>query len=59
MNLVEQSKKFAIQNEQYGFPYHYIPHFDSLGYAQRYRRLSRGLEYVCYVKHVVDRVQSM
>jgi SAM-dependent methyltransferase len=54
-----ESKKFRIQENQYSYPYHYIPSFDEEGYGQRYRKISKGFEYLCYVKHVVERVQDI
>lgn len=53
---LDVSERLELQDQQYAFPYHYIPYFDDDGYAFRYRSLNRGLEYLCYVKHVVEAV---
>ena len=42
--------KFAIQNNQYDFPYHYIPHVNN-GIIEKHRVLSWGFEYMCYLLH--------
>jgi len=52
---VERSK---IQELQYMFPYHYIPHFDEEGYATRFRILNWGLEYLCYQMHIAKLVET-
>lgn len=51
--------KFKIQDKQYNFPYHYLPHFDEKGAVQRYRVLTWGLEYLCYLKHVEEMVKKI
>lgn len=50
---------FALQDSQYNFPYHYIPHFKSEGYPSIQRRLSWGLEYLCYQMHLKERASSL
>lgn len=53
------STHLLIQEQQYQFPYHYIPTLDAEGRAQRYRVLNWGFEYLCYQHHIVDKVRSM
>jgi SAM-dependent methyltransferase len=48
--------KFEIQHSQYQFPYHYIPYFDSNGVPSNSRKLNWGLEYLCYQRHLHERV---
>lgn len=48
------TNEFKIQDDQYNFPYHYIPFFDLDGTGNRLRIINNGFEYLCYVKHVVD-----
>lgn len=50
------NSKFKLQDSQYGFPYHYIPHFQSEGYPSIQRKLSWGLEYLCYQEHLKEKV---
>ena len=47
-------KKYEIQEEKYKFPYHYIPYFTSSNYGKNYRHLSWGMEYLCYIKHIIN-----
>jgi len=54
-----KKEKFKIQEEQYEYPYHYVPNFDNEGCGRRYRKMTGGFEYLCYVKHVIERVQSI
>lgn len=53
------TRKFKLQDEQYTYPYHYVPHFDSDGHGVRHRMIGRGFEYLCYVAHVVERVEEL
>ena len=50
--------KFKIQDEQYKFPYHYIPYFDSDSNANRLQLIDNGFEYLCYVKHIISIIKS-
>jgi len=50
--------KFALQDEQYQFPYHHIPHFHG-EYPSNIRRLGWGLEYLCYLRILVERVREL
>lgn len=52
-------EKFVTQDKLYEFPYHYIPHFDEEGIASRYRLLKWGFEYLCYIKHSIEIVESL
>lgn len=51
--------KFALQDNQYRFPYHYLPHVSTRGVPMRTRGLSWGFEYLCYQLHLVERVRAM
>lgn len=50
--------KFALQNNQYHFPYHYIPWFNENGEGKKYRVYKKGYEYLCYVKHVLGLIDQ-
>lgn len=52
----EIKRIFQIQDDQYEFPYHFIPHVDHRGIARRQRTLSWGFEYLCYMKHIAERI---
>ncbi|RLB71827.1 MAG: hypothetical protein DRH03_05410 [Deltaproteobacteria bacterium] len=51
--------KFSRQNEQYVFPYHYLPHFVADGVPLTGRVLPWGLEYLCYLSYIVAEVQRL
>lgn len=51
--------KGAIQESQYAFPYHYLPHLDADGRAYRGRYLKWGYEYLCYHQHVRETVAAL
>jgi 2-polyprenyl-3-methyl-5-hydroxy-6-metoxy-1,4-benzoquinol methylase len=51
-----QSSEAKIQEAQYDFPYHYIPHFSSTGVPSLARRMTWGLEYLCYQMHLREKV---
>ena len=51
--------RFQIQEARYAFPYHYIPHFDAPGRPSVLRTLSWGLEYLCYMHHIKQLVDSL
>lgn len=48
--------KFFLQDGQYSFPYHYLPHFDADGLPVLGRQMPWGLEYLCYLNHLVAEV---
>ncbi len=49
------NRRFQQQDRAYKFPYHYIPHFDEkTGAAVSMRSLGWGLEYLCYLRHIVE-----
>ena len=52
-------KQFQMQEEQYIFPYHYIPHIDRKGMVNRYRLVSRGYEYLCYMLHIKEIIDDI
>ena len=49
-------EKFDIQESEYVFPYHYIPHFDCHGVPMRSQTLGWGFDYLCYLKHIASLV---
>lgn len=51
--------KFIIQDEQYEFPYHHIPHIDDNGIPSCVRRLDWGWHYLCYMLHIKELVISL
>jgi SAM-dependent methyltransferase len=55
----KNSAKFEMQARQYEFPYHYIPHFSAPGVPSMIRKLTWGLEYLCYQEHLKQRVARM
>lgn len=50
--VMNDSLQAQLQNRQYRFPYHHIPHFRSAGRPSVVRTLSWGLEYLCYMSEV-------
>jgi 2-polyprenyl-3-methyl-5-hydroxy-6-metoxy-1,4-benzoquinol methylase len=54
-----KDKKFLIQENQYSFPYHYLPHFNEKGIPKRHRSLTWGFEYLCYLMHVESLVDDV
>jgi SAM-dependent methyltransferase len=51
--------KFTIQDRQYRFPYHHIPHLDDKGDVVCHRLLTWGFEYMCYLLHIRDLVSDL
>lgn len=51
--------KFQLQESQYSFPYHYLPHFDLYDRVSLSRKLRWGLEYLCYQKHLQEKVVAL
>lgn len=52
------SDRFSLQDAQYEFPYHYLPHLAG-GHARRTRSLRWGREYLCYLLYLADRVRAL
>jgi cyclopropane fatty-acyl-phospholipid synthase-like methyltransferase len=50
--------KAALQDSQYQFPYHHIPHFRGQR-PSTVRNLGWGLEYLCYLRLLVERVHQL
>ena len=57
--VIEPGDRLDVQEQQYAFPYHYIPHFSEAGEARRCRTLGWGHEYLCYQYHIIDKVMSL
>lgn len=53
-----KSKNQKIQEEQYRFPYHYIPQIDNGNFRQNFN-FSWGFEYLSYLHFVIDEVVKM
>ena len=51
--------KFTLQDSQYSFPYHYLPHFDRHNNPRLGRSLSWGVEYLTYMSAVLDEVERL
>ncbi|MDD5327074.1 MAG: class I SAM-dependent methyltransferase [Phycisphaerae bacterium] len=51
--------KYKIQDYQYSFPYHHIPHFDNEGVGVCFLTLRWGFEYLCYLGHIRELVYSL
>jgi len=45
-----ESDEYKIQDDEYKFPYHYIPYFDNNNSPNRIRILNNGFEYLCYTQ---------
>lgn len=50
------TERAAIQEAEYEFPYHHIPHFDVAGVGARARILPWGLDYLLYLGRMRDLV---
>lgn len=55
---MDQHSKRNLQEEEYHFPYHYIPHFEDDGIPSNFRHLRWGYEYLCCLKHMAELVIS-
>lgn len=51
--------KFEIQEKEYHFPYHHLPHIDSQNNVVNYRTLAWGFKYFCYLLHFKNRLESL
>lgn len=49
----------SIQEGQYEFPYHHLAHIDDRGNASLSKRLGWGLEYLCYQRHLREKVSAL
>ena len=56
---MRDDNKFQIQENLYEFPYHYIPHFEADGTPSLMRKLNWGFDYLCYQKHLHEKVVAM
>ena len=53
------TEKFKIQELEYNFPYHHLPHIDSQNNVVNYRTLSWGFKYFCYLLHCKKIIESL
>lgn len=53
-----KNEKFIEQEQEYVFPYHYIPYCDERGNFHRVRRLGTGFEYLGYMKHINEELEK-
>lgn len=51
--------KAQLQEEEYAFPYHYIPGFLDDGVGSNVRFLRWGFEYLCYLRHIAQVVSDL
>lgn len=51
-------EKFKEQEQEYVFPYHYIPYYDEKGNFHRIRRMASGFEYLGYMKHIGEELEK-
>lgn len=57
--MFKKNKKWDIQDEQYEFPYHYIPNIIDKNIFYRTRGLYWSFEYFCYINHIAKIVRKM
>lgn len=57
--LLDDSAKFARQDDLYAFPYHHLPWLDARGGISTSRALGWGAEYLCYLHHVSSIIESL
>lgn len=50
--------KAGLQEEEYSFPYHYIPHMGRDGVFSSIQHLDWGYDYLCCVKHIAEKIQA-
>ena len=58
VNHDKLNQKIDIQNKQYSYPYHHIPHFLGDGTAMRVRTLHWGFDYLCCLKEAKETVEG-
>lgn len=61
VDVQDISKKalFHAQERLYEFPYHHLPHFDANGDATNMRRLHWGVEYLCLLRKIIEKVEHL
>jgi SAM-dependent methyltransferase len=60
MNESTQSDvRFSLQESQYQFPYHYLPHLDESGVGRRMRIYDWGYEYLVYMYYTLEYVNRL
>lgn len=52
-------EKWAAQERQYAFPYHYLPQVHSERHVSLAKGMAWGLEYLCYQQHVIRKVEAL
>jgi SAM-dependent methyltransferase len=57
--MLAERTEAMLQEAQYAFPYHHIPHFEPNGWVSLTRRLPWGLRYLCYQLHVRETVTAL
>lgn len=59
----DDGRRARLQEEEYAFPYHYLPHVETgpggPRSASTVRYLRWGLEYACYLQHVAALVEQL
>jgi len=54
-----ETTQAQLQEEEYDYPYHYIPAFLEDGVGSNVRYLRWGYEYLCYLKHIAEVVSDL
>lgn len=53
------TNRYKLQEEQYVFPYHHLPSWENTKEMTRFRFLSWGYEYMCYMEHIVQEIDVL
>ena len=59
MNILTQQDKAGLQEQEYMFPYHYIPQIRQDGVFSSIQFLDWGYDYLCCVKHIAQVIISL
>lgn len=59
MNALTTEDKAGLQEQEYMFPYHYIPHLKPEGAFSSIQFLDWGYDYLCYVKHIAQKITAL
>lgn len=50
--------KYVMQNSQYLFPYHHVPHIEN-GIPYIFREYKHGIEYLSYISYVAQKINQL
>lgn len=59
MNTLTKQDKASLQEQEYMFPYHYIPQIRQDGAFSSIQFLDWGYDYLCCVKHIAEVIVSL